>query len=774
MITCVHSGKRKADASLLYYVFLFLSLLVLAALVGSVICLLVKKRKPSALMVTAAVAAAICLLRFPARMGEVSLLESLLLCVLDAMRFFTMALEYDLQVLPADFTLSTVYQFTEIFLWFLAPVCTASFMYMLFRTFLRQLWLNLQPKRPVCYFSSLNEKSFTLAKSLYADWEAHKKDSKGARKPALVFCQVDTGDENDTELQFRADAEELGAIFFSAPIHSIHLRDPLKQQIRIFLMDQDEESNILTLLKMQNLLYGFEPAASEADRENHRPSRLPNSDIFVFSTLESSELLFDKFLTEFPEAPKGQRSVPKFNLHLIDEAELIAQKLLLDYPLFSPTHATKEKKAISVLVVGGGMLGQEIMRTAMICGVTDSYPFEIQVIDQNGRAAGQHFRHRAPYLYGKHEVIQGNDGIGAHMLPKFHTADVQSAKFDEILERHCQSSNYIVITTGNDELNITTALHLQRWYARQDIAAGNPPSRPPMIFAAIRNTERYSALESLQTPQLRLFGRNTDIFSTEGILNRPLDNAAALFNMCYDGTNDKLLVSHLCKSPQDRQNMRYELFQLTQVNLYSNQMAALHSLYKFQDLLHQAGMDTLLLDYRKSKKDTQEVFARLCGLTDGKIDFRKAAETRNAGCSSLIRLEHRRWNLFQILDGWEPFPLDMIKPCQRANCGNTQKYVPVKLHGCILPFAKLPALSKVMGKSDDHFIKYDAAMCCASLFAWLDLEADPVEAQKIRDTLLKKSQTLQGSADPSFGCVGLIEYLCDIFAPKEKAPQKTS
>ena len=738
--------------------------------------------------------------------GVSAVLKAIFMGILEIPRHFALAQEFT----PATVTVNGVetqrYFLSQVLLWVLAPLGTASFLFMLIRSLFQGTVLKFSRKRPVYYFSSLNEKSFTLAKSLYEQAKGKKKKER----PFLVFCQVDVGDENNTELQFSADAEKLGAIFEKDPVHAIKIKDPLRQQVKIFLMDEDEDNNILSLLRMEESVCPMLPGKNYTGT-----STVPTSDIYIFSTHESSELLFDQTLANFnktvEDSQKAAKEKPgspiyhhRFNLHLIDETKLIVQKLLLEHPLFEPLFYVSEYDGytqrdpeadrddhISVLAIGGGLLGMELVRTAMVCGITSGYKFDIQIIDRDAKALEKQFRYFTPYQHcfdGSSQteeelranapiklpdIFNGDDGLGTSIKPVFHEADCRTTDFDEVLEKHCRHSNYIVVATGDDELNISTARYLQRWYARYDIIHRRVPSRPPMIFAAIRNSERYEALKCLEresaagsAKQLFLFGNNEDIFSAQEILGRNLDASAALFNDCYGYDNgDKLRLDNLCTPIHARQSMRDNLYKLSQVMQFSNQVVAMHSLYKMQDLLFGCGLPKLLLDYRY-KQDTRN-------FVDTTFLFHTMAKQIRSSGEKLHRLEHRRWNLFYLLDGWECFPMQMIPACRDAkytpNLKKPHQLPLIKLQGCLVPFDDLDQLSVLCGKDPYAFKGYDACMCVASIFAWLDLEADSAHADKIRQTLLEAAQAKWNADTLLCSCDDLLDLIVETFDPAKLA-----
>ena len=211
--------------------------------------------------------------------------------------------------------------------------------------------------------------------------------------------------------------------------------------------------------------------------------------------------------------------------------------------------------------------------------------------------------------------------------------------------------------------------------------------------------------------------------------------------------------------------MRDNLYKLSQVMQFSNQVVAMHSLYKLQDLLFGCGLPKLLLDYRY-KQDTRN-------FVDTTFLFHTMAKQIRSSGEKLHRLEHRRWNLFYLLDGWECFPMQMIPACRDAkytpNLKKPHQLPLIKLHGCLVPFDDLDQLSVLCGKDPYAFKGYDACMCVASIFAWLDLEADSAHADKIRRTLLEAAQAKWNADTLLCSCDDLLDLIVETFDPAKLA-----
>lgn len=725
--------------------------------------------------------------RLPLRIHDTDLVGAIPLSILDVLRCFTMNVDFAPIQLSKETIWGTIYQWTDIVLALLAPLCTLGVVLTLFNRLLHRLNIRLFFWKQVHYFSELNEKSITLANSIL---ENHRKSHKwfsGISKPFFVFCRVK---KDDSENPSYENAEQLDAVFYSAPIHSIRVVSPRRRRSKLFLIDMNEETNIHTLLKMESQLYrdarhallplAWTQQIKRLLRTVHISFGTIRSDIYVFSTSDSSELLFDQLLDKLKEI-NGQKPTARchparlnYMLHLIDETKLIVQKLLLEHPLFeaaSPATPDEDSIAaealqrflpterkssaptekISVLSIGSGGIGMEFLRTAIVCGVMDSYSFRFQVIDKDAAALESRFRQKVPYLYDIKNGASDPLEIGKAYCPEFHTADVCDHSFTETLEAHCKECNYILVCTGDDELNITTANYLRRWYGRQSIRDGYVPTSPPIILTAIRSTERFEAIEKLNIPNFHFFGKHGDVFSAEQILSRPLDSTAALCNAFYDSQNQSFSMHDLCSAPTERKDFLLKYYGLKNTSLLSNQLVALHGIYKLQDLLHRNGEATDILSFRKNPNQPEAFFRTMLRLL-------KEQE------ASLLTLEHRRWQVAQLLSGWELLKEEMIAPCWKAGLSgrNKRHQIPdLKLHVCLSPMRDIEKLPKKLNemiaeynrvidkaakttpnahekesvKAPDEFVHYDIAMCYAALFVWIDLELTPNAANHLRKVL---------------------------------------
>lgn len=695
------------------------------------------KKKAGKGVLTMAAMATIALALMSLRMFYYSeKINDAILCVLvsamDAIRYFAMGKSFDPSASWYSNGYYHAYSAMEISLSVIAPLFTATVLASVISMISDRIRLSWRSSGPVYFFSELNERSLTLAKDL-----RKAKPAAGEKKPKLVFCKV-TG---NTPL--RPEAKDLGAVFIDEPIHMLKRPDAVSRQVRVFLIDDEEENNIQTFLKMQDWL--CDPAAAKAKSR-------PESDFLVFSTQESAELVFSESLKLLDKRTLA------YHLQLINETRQVTQQLLVDHPLYEAVHSGN--KRISVLVVGCGYLGMQVVKTAMVCGMMDSYPFEIQVIDDQAERVKRQFFHENPFLEGYTNIFPCDPGeecpeypdpenpgetkrVPPAIAPKFHTANVCDDRFDHVLQKYCSHSNYIVVATGDDQLNITTAQYLRRWYTRQVLCGNGSQNTEPLVFAAVRSPERYSGMKELEKSnragsgycgKLYLFANNMEIYSAEHILHRRLDYAAAMLNHCYNTVKNAYEEREMVNwDAESRRSSKQQLLHLPVMTQRSNQLTALHSLYKLQDLLQWSK------DNQLEPGETCHSLAE-CAKTDPEHTFFRLARLIDKRGYPLHDLEHRRWTLFHALNGWLLYPHDQLTKHLDARTTpigpreKVHKNEAARLHGCMIPTNQLDEFSQSLAKytkRNEDFQKNDRIMCLASLFTWLELSVDRQKAEAL-------------------------------------------
>ena len=292
----------------------------------------------------------------------------------------------------------------------LTPIVWGSFLLSLFETF--SSWIAYQIFHffvPVYIFSELNENSLVLAENI--------KSSKSNRC-LCVFCDV--GENVSSELKEKV--KETGCLLFKKSELN-YFKSPAFSQ-SFFEISENQDEN-LSHAKDFILKY----------TEKYKDQDYSLVKVFLFSEQEE---------TPFVLSSIDKKCLPVI---LINRNRFIVNDLFFKYPLYKAIN--KSDKTLSLLILGAGKVGQEILKTAVWCSqIGKDYRLKFTVLDKDADRAEQRLRLDCPELFcGEYDI-------------SFIHSDVACIDFIEKIKSHSPEANYICVCLGNDELNIQTAFQL--------------------------------------------------------------------------------------------------------------------------------------------------------------------------------------------------------------------------------------------------------------------------------------------------------------------------
>lgn len=460
---------------------------------------------------------------------------------------------------------------------------------------------------PKCYvFSEVNENTLAIAAGV----------RKTSGRKAIVFCN---GKGTDKALARRV--RELHGILLYAPCSILKLR-PARQikQYEFNLLSDREDRNI-------------ELAEALIARSEQFENRDLTVNAFVHSATESA--LLENMLSEHDAGNT-------MKLRFIDEISLFCNNLLYRHPLFELPDGRKD---ISVLIVGCGTLGKEMLKTALWNGQIEGYPLKIRVVDKHACRVRAQFLAQCPQL-DQYDI-------------EFLSADVERPTFEEAVNA-CADATFICVATGSDELNIATAETVYQIFRRRD------PRATPPIYTRVRNATKTKNLvrnkSYLTERNIRIFGTVESIFSECTLFHSELEKLAFAVHLCYNGQPEENTVAYerACRS-----------FYSCAYNCRSSMAAALHIPVK----LYQCGIRLNL---------------PLADISEAQLQQIEAAVQEEAIREKLARNEHARWNAFMRSEGYRTADIDAMR-----------RYAPVthrhddkkgRLHPCIVSWEELDAV----------------------------------------------------------------------------------
>ncbi len=391
-------------------------------------------------------------------------------------------------------------------LYIMAPVITVSYVLLLFKNVFSKLKFKFSTLRPIYIMSDLNERSIHLARDI---WEHNK-------KAKIVFCDVfDEDVESNKGLLLKA--KRIKAICLDKEITDVDVSKK-KKKIEFFLIDEDESKNVNQALAII--------------KENKNKV---NRKVFVFASGVSSAYIIDSadkgivIETEENQQFDNNEMVDdskSFKVRRVDEAQSFAWRTFENSDIFSRTtqceeiieengEIQKEKiKVLSIMIVGFGRYGLELLKTALWFCQMNGYRLEINVIDMMpNNSDGSHeiisgLNHECP------EILSTNNrrvkGDAFYDIEFFTGVNIFNDSFDKIfyyngddkeklrIAQRLARTTTAFIVLGDDDKNIEAAVELRRAFERVKKIAKNDDLKIevsgadfPGIYAAVFDELRY-------------------------------------------------------------------------------------------------------------------------------------------------------------------------------------------------------------------------------------------------------------------------------------------
>ncbi len=473
----------------------------------------------------------------------------------------------------------------------LAPILTSGLILSFFGNFGEKIQYAVRFFRHCHIFSELNENAIALAKGIAAN-------EKGA---CLVFCNTKGANEALAE-----EAKKIGGVLLYSSCDKLRVVFRYKKHQYYLIGQEDRNINdAVTLIQKYQ--------ADRTHRITINAFAQNGANIKVVEALDQGRI----------------------ELRFMDEIALFCNHLLHEHPLYE--HAMLQEdgsRLISVLLIGGGRTGLQMLKTVVWAGQIEGYRLKIQVYDQKAPIIEEELYAMCPEL--KNYNIE------------FIKADVQHASFESIIQEKSADATYGVIAMGDDELNLIAADRIQGVLRRVKKFEKTPP-----LFVRVRagmKAKNLSDTSYLEQRNITLFGTIDTIYSEKTLLNTELEKRALAVHLCYNKALDL--------SPEDPAYQKAVNRYLTsEYNRRSSMAAALHQDAK----LHSAAL------LKEQGLESKEILDRL------------------------YRNEHLRWMAFMRSEGYrttDSKTMTLYAPKTGRDRDDLSK-----LHPCIIDWDQLDALS---------------------------------------------------------------------------------
>lgn len=348
-----------------------------------------------------------------------------------------------------------------------APVVTAVAVLSFFRSVTARIRYACSGKKPLFVLSKLNAQSVALARSI--------RQQKG-KKATIVFTDVffENG-EDGFEWMCEAQENDIGGICLKQDI--THLRLAKRRTVEMFVIGDDESENLEQAIRL---------TATHKNRANTTVYVYASGDggAHVIDAIQKGNLLI-------PPATREKLLDPAFNVNAFlqngakksgvtfDGGFRILRmdsvySLVLDTFCKSRVFEICTDKVISLLIVGMGEYGKQILKTALWFCQMDGYRLEINVVDSGADKTGRRdiedvLRQECPEILSKNPCRI--DGEATYDLRFYKNVDCFTAAFDRLFENPASAARLrrttmAFVALGDDDKNIRASIMLRKLFDR--------------------------------------------------------------------------------------------------------------------------------------------------------------------------------------------------------------------------------------------------------------------------------------------------------------------
>ena len=463
-----------------------------------------------ALMVTAYLMAATCLLRYgvsgyvsanPDIMTDpsmvpagssigVQLVESLLLAVrtIGITEDYTLFVEQLKAMWAALYPEQSLWRFVIVhyasFLNIAIPVAGSTLILGMFAQIFPRLMLWLKYKNPFrtekCYFSGLNPQSLALAKSILI---TSKADGKKVM-PLIVFTDAYMDDESEQSSELMLEAKRLGAICVRDDIS--HVLKTGYGERKYFLMEEEEYANLPALMSLV---------------EEYNAPFIKDATIYMFVQTDVHLRLEQTIRRQLMDKSRGKKALTEEELPAIIPVNAhrnLVNNLMVDVPLYEPLVEKNKRNAknneLTITIFGNGSIGTEAFLSA--------YWFGRMMVSHKDKMGTEHVEECKLVIHvvsqddeetfwAKMDSInpdilcttQANNLLlawreGAYNDPycvvHYHKADAKAGRFTNLEEEKTAETK-----TGDDAVNVDEKAAVERGpMTRMDAAPEEMPAAP--------------------------------------------------------------------------------------------------------------------------------------------------------------------------------------------------------------------------------------------------------------------------------------------------------
>lgn len=536
------------------------------------------------------------------------------ICVMITQSSLTTSLE---AVSLYSFPLVEAYRIYLICLYVLGPLSVASATLSFVKGFGRIVYALKSLFADSYIFSSSNERSLAVCKTI----------RKQHPKAVILFALED--EPSDADENVTSQIDELGGIIVRQSVKNI--KHTLRHRRHYFLLDKDASKNI---------------ELGQALNSQYKDNKLAlhNVELLIYSVGEMSQIIF--------------YNTPHYvSIHLFREAEICANDLIFNYPLYGGVVDGK----LNILLVGGGKIGYEILKKVIWSGyLGEKVQTQINVVDLNAKAIESRLKKECHALFTECK-------LDLH----FYSANVSDDSFSKILDEISRPT-YIVVALGSEKVNAETCIYLRRHYG---VTNGYPKLH--MIIESEGFADKLQLLEvcDWSAKEDRSFGKIEK--SVESFEIKGFGSYESAYRQIYPTESDFGLLALACHEVKlevsVKSDEKYRKPNETVAQFINSLAFSYNQIFFYKNNADQLALSIgyllYVLDYpTKCAEYLEQVRKELYLSSIYDIPFAlhidpsyKFVSELQANIDELVSVTTERYNRFMYTMGWTNLPIDEIK-----------------------------------------------------------------------------------------------------------------
>lgn len=414
--------------------------------------------------------------------------QALLLSVHSTMRLFVLDGEFDgMQAFLSEVASQSIrrgYSVLATILYVGAPALTFGFVLSFFKNVSAYRRVFLHYAADLYVFSELNEKSLFFARDI----------KNKHPKCLIVFTDVFENNE-ESIFELCEKARELKAVCFKKDITAINWSFHSKsREVFLFAIGDDDAENVGQSIRLAERYGGF-----------------PNYRLFIFSSGIESELLFQSAFDW------------KMRIRRINPIRALVDQTLYHTgnTYFENALAGGEKKRITVVLVGLGLYGTEMLKALTWFCQMDGYEVALHAFDQDPKAEKK-FAAKCPELMSPEKNAVRTAGEAQYDIHIYSGVDVETSEFLQALGMIGPIS-HVFVALGSDSRNIRTAIQVRIQCLRS--------RQHPKIQTVVCDPLKKRGLETISDYRgcpydIDFIGDYASVYSEDTLLNSELETVA--------------------------------------------------------------------------------------------------------------------------------------------------------------------------------------------------------------------------------------------------------